>query len=142
MQSAFIGPCALCKEERELKQSHITPAFVVRWTKQTSATAYLRNPVHPNIPLQDVKKIRLLCWHCEQLFSEVEKIFAEKIFIPYHNHGVRSFKYDTWLQRFAISLVWRAIVKENGDGWEDKPEMAAQVEVAANSWADFLLGRT
>jgi hypothetical protein len=78
---------------------------------------------------------------CEQLFSEVEKIFAEKIFIPYHNHGVRSFKYDTWLQRFAISLVWRAIVKENGRGWEGKPEMAAQVEAAANCWADFLLGR-
>jgi hypothetical protein len=94
MMSQPKGQCALCKEERELKQSHITPAFVIRWIKRTRATPYLRSPINTNIPSQDGKKIPLLCADCEQLFSDVEKVFAEKIFIPYHDQGVRSFSYD------------------------------------------------
>jgi hypothetical protein len=93
------------------------------------------------LPLQDAKKVRLLCNDCEELFSGYEKIFAEKVFIPYHDQGVRSFDYGPWLLKFAVSLVWRAIAKENGSGWEAEPEMGAQVEEAAQVWADFLLGK-
>jgi hypothetical protein len=92
--------------------------------------------------MQDGQKVRLLCGECEQLFSDVEKVFAEEIFIPYHEQGVRSFTYDIWLQRFAISLVWRAVVKEDGVGFEDRPELAAQIRKAADAWGDFLLGRS
>jgi len=134
--------CALCKQERDLKLSHISPAFAIRWLKQSSATEYVRNPLNPNLPFQDAKKIRLLCGDCEQLFSNVEKIFAEKIFIPYHEQGIRTFRYDTWLQRFAISLVWRAIAKKHGGGFEDRPTLATNVKAAADCWAAFLLGRS
>jgi hypothetical protein len=123
-------------------ESHIIPAFVARWMKETAATPYLRSPVAPNIPRQDVQKVRLLCEDCEGLFSRSEKVFAEKLFIPYHENGVRTFEYDTWLLHFAVSLVWRAAVKEGELMRRDYPDRANKIEAAARVWRDFLLGKT
>jgi hypothetical protein len=36
-----MSKCALCHNVKELKDSHIIPAFVYRWIKETSATGYL-----------------------------------------------------------------------------------------------------
>ncbi|AKL95575.1 hypothetical protein CACET_c21280 [Clostridium aceticum] len=76
--------CALCKKKAELKNSHIIPKFVTDWIKKTGPTGFLRDTNNAfRLRVQDGLKVHLLCGECEQLFSKHEKIFAEKIFIPY-----------------------------------------------------------
>lgn len=51
------GTCALCRDNTELKESHIIPKFVGKWLKRTSATGYLRNIDNINKRQQDIPKI-------------------------------------------------------------------------------------
>ena len=136
--------CRLCGAQGNLSESHITPAFVVRWLKDTGATPYLRSAISPNKRTQDVPKVRLLCQSCETLFSQDEGIFAREIFQPYveeeldtkgHGQGrIKEFKYDKWLLRFAISLQWRVVATRNDR--EDDPVL----ESFEKMWQQFLIG--
>jgi len=36
------GKCKLCENDRDLKLSHVIPASIYRWLKQTSGTVVLR----------------------------------------------------------------------------------------------------
>ena len=56
------GICALCKDETNLKESHLIPKFVGKWLKRTSATGYLRDIKNINKRQQDIfKEYLLMC---------------------------------------------------------------------------------
>ena len=80
-----MSKCALCHNVKELKDSHIIPAFVYRWIKETSATGYLRFSENINRRYQDGRKIKLLCLDCEERFNKYETSFSNNIFYPYAN---------------------------------------------------------
>jgi len=133
------GQCALCRRRRRLSESHIVPKFAVEWLKRTSATGYIREPLNPNMRKQDICKGRLLCATCETRLSKWETRFAERVFVPYHGTGQRSFKYEEWLLLFAVSLAWRTAVNEAVSFRKHNPPVAPFVEGAANYWRALLL---
>jgi len=42
------GICSLCKQNKEIRRSHIIPRFVSKWLKTTSATGFLRGVNEPD----------------------------------------------------------------------------------------------
>ena len=67
-----LGTCALCGQQKDLRKSHIVPRFVGKWLKSTSATGFLRGVKNPELRLQDLPTLPLLCGDCEQIFSKLE----------------------------------------------------------------------
>lgn len=144
--------CALCQEISNLRNSHIMPAFVFKWIKNTSATGYLRNCANPNIRYQDGSKVKLLCSKCEETLSVQEKKFSEIIFNPYINvelsddfvcqSKISSFSYGEWLLKFIISLHWRHLVTNNLTENELTAKQWKIVEETKEIWRRFLLGET
>jgi hypothetical protein len=143
--------CRLCRREAELRNSHIVPAFVFRWLKDTSATGYLRGAVNPNRRIQDGPKEPMLCADCEQKFSTYEKQFAENIFTKYvredlDERGVASGRvqmpYGPWLLSFVLSVQWR-IVDSNVTDKAFRSLMTAKqadsFERICETWRQFLL---
>jgi hypothetical protein len=134
-----IKVCALCQQEKNLLKSHLVPAFVIRWLKETSATGYIRNGTNPNRRVQDGVKNELLCWDCEQKFSKAERHFAENVFMKVKNN--EPITPDNHLMRyFVISQSWRVAqyFLEN-----HKPlylEFIPIIEKALEDWRCFLLG--
>jgi hypothetical protein len=140
-----LEKCGLCKQEKELKVSHIIPAFVGRWMKRESPTHFLRKIEEPNIRQQDIGKLKLLCGDCEGLFSSWETKFAEKIFHPYQeirnrDNGSFSFEYEDWLYRFATSLAWRTPYRSLAYAERDFPHLLPVINKALKTWEDYLLG--
>ena len=133
------GTCRLCGNERELQQSHVIPRFVIKWLKQSGATPFLRGAEEPDTRIQD-KKEKLLCSECEQRLGDWEQRFASHIFYPVIRQQKAEFKYDTWLQQFAISLSWRVLVSSFSklDSWN--PEEQAALESAERDWRAILNG--
>ena len=138
-----IGKCRLCGREADIFESHIIPKFATDWIKETSATGYLRQATQPNLRIQDGIKTKLLCAECEELFSRLEKRFAEDLFIPFLEKGQTSFEYDDWLLSFGVSLAWRTatyISSLTADTPPNlKPELARFLDKAINCWRAFLL---
>ena len=83
------GICALCRDEAELRQSHIVPSFFGAYLKETSATGYLRGAATPNLRVQDLCKEPLLCDSCECRFSTWEKKYKEEAFERVQNDSFR-----------------------------------------------------
>jgi hypothetical protein len=104
------GTCALCKTDAELEASHVLPRFIFKWIAKTSATGRLRGLGNPNVPVQDGKKMYLLCSFCEDKFSKYETWFANHMFYPAIKGEAKCFEYNDNLSKFALSLFWRAIV--------------------------------
>ena len=132
--------CALCSENRVLRKSHIIPQFVARWLKDTSATGYLRQAVKSNLRKQDFPKQKLLCDECETRLSRWETQFSQSIFLPYWN-GETEFAYDSWLLKFAVSLIWRSGTVQLEHFRQYKPHMVHHLECALSVWKDFLLDK-
>src|ERR1700677_1288298 len=134
--------CKLCLKNDQLRNSHIIPLFVVDYIKRTSSSGYLRRAINPNLRIQDFPKLKLLCENCEQLFSEREKIFCEKIFIPYLEKGIKKFKYAEWLQYFAVSLAWRTAIVGKTAHIKIHPHQSQKIDKLIQDWANYLLGNT
>lgn len=141
MRSWSSDCCALCTSRSELQDSHIIPKFVGRHLKATSATGYLRNGENPNIRLQDLKSVKLLCRDCEQLFSTWETIFKENFFDAVKNSAFHSLSYDEWLLKFAVSVSFRTLVVSGDELKTDYPKWASLVDATLRTWRDYLLGR-
>lgn len=77
MASKHIGICRLCKQECELKDSHIVPKFFYNLIKKNSPTGRFRTTDNPNIPYQYGKKLPFLCGDCEEKFSKYETYFSQ-----------------------------------------------------------------
>lgn len=134
---AAMGECALCMRQAQLCGSHIMPSFAARWLKNRYPGNRFRQATNPSLPQQDGPKLWLLCTDCEGRFSKWEKLFSEKIFVPFHETGQRCFKYEQWLIRFAVSLAWRVVVHGlRTDDGEVDPVLAGVVDY----WQSYLLG--
>lgn len=112
----------MCQKERQLVEGHITPRFVIKWLRETSATGYLRSPATPNKREQDGPKKYIFCAICDnEVLGAVEDDFSRYIFTPYvtsslgadgnlRPDGQVEFHYDNWLLKFALSLQLRHII--------------------------------
>ena len=74
--------CRLCGTQGPVLESHVLPAFVGRWLKETSATGFLRGYVVPDRRMQDFPTARLLCGACEQRFSPLRRNLRSGSFYP------------------------------------------------------------
>ncbi len=103
--------------------SHVLPAFVFRWAKETSITGYLRFGKSPHRRAQDGLKVPLLCSRCEALLNLWERKFATQIFHPYNaDEGLRA-AYGDWMLKFCVSVSWRVLTYFTSlDGLADWPE--------------------
>lgn len=141
--------CKLCRNKAALQESHILPAFALRWLKETGATTYLRTSGTPNKRVQDARKMPLLCQACETLFSKDEDEFARVIFRPYVEKGLNTngegtgaipeFRHDEWLLRLIISVHWRLLVSE--DPINIPSQYWPTLSTFEETWRHFLLRR-
>ena len=138
------GICKLCLEKKDLKMSHIVPKFVWRWVRNP-VPGGLRSSRKPNQRIQDGPKAYLLCSDCEQLLSDWEKPFSERLFLPLHDPEpvTKPIEYEEWTLKFAVSVSWRVLLfflNEDGDSIFNP----LQQKLAANAlrtWRRFLLGK-
>lgn len=137
------GICRLCGTATALRESHIVPAFIYRWLKDTSGTGYLRGGAAPNQRMQDGLKAYWLCGACEMHFSAWETAFANQVYFPVANSSARNIRYGEWMLKFCMSLSWRVLtfIQENGNLDHLSSELAATSLLARDSWASCLLGR-
>ncbi len=136
------GECRLCHKCADLQMSHIVPAFVWRWLKDSSGNGHLRFGHQPNLRSQDGFKDYWLCQSCESRFSAWEADFANTIFYPAVENGIKQIPYSDWLLKFSTSLTWRVLsyIKHTAGLENYTPEMRARADNALNRWASFLLG--
>jgi hypothetical protein len=135
--------CRLCGVNTDLQLSHILPAFVFRWMKETSGNGHLRSGETPNQRVQDGLKFHWLCTSCENLLGCSETAFADQLIHPYSRGELSRFIYGEWLLHFCVSVSWRVLHfyrEQTGlKGYE--PEAIASIEATEVAWQEFLLGR-
>lgn len=137
------GYCRLCGNSDDLQLSHILPAFVFRWMRDSSGSGHIRMASAPNQRVQDGLKRHWLCIACESLFSRSESAFATQLFHPYTIASGGRFRYTSWLLYFCVSVSWRVLRFYRDEiGLKDwTPEALARVSEAEGVWREFLLGR-
>lgn len=137
------GQCRLCGGESDLQLSHILPAFVFRWLRESSGNGHMRNGSSPNQRVQDGVKRHWLCTSCEGLLSCSETAFATKLFYPYTGGESTQIIYGEWLLRFCVSVSWRVLQfhKEQTSLKGYEPDAVARIAEAEATWKAFLLGQ-
>lgn len=139
---SIIGTCALCEREKELRESHVLPAFLFRWLKKRSITGHIRKSDEIDLRVQDGTKKPWLCDECENAFGRNEKHFASKLFHPWST-GSHEIEYHEWLLRFCTSVSWRVL--KHCKGLNPEQQYTAEEDAAAVHaeavWRDFLLER-
>lgn len=135
------GTCRLCKREAELQLSHVVPAFVFRWLRESSGNGHMRTTASPNLRVQDGPQKHWLCLECEARLGRSETTFATDLFHPYLAESGRRFRYGPSLLRFCVSVSWRNLLiqlehlKEQ-DFTAQERSWIAQAEL---TWRQFLL---
>ena len=140
---SVMGTCRLCGAHRALQRSHVVPAFVFRWMRESSATGYLRFGREPNRRMQDGCKKRWFCSPCENQIGSTESQFAKNIFRPVVEDGLERIEYGPWMFRFCVSMTWRVLLLHReidtfDDYSKDDRELLDQAEKV---WRECLLGR-
>jgi hypothetical protein len=139
-----MGACKLCGNLSELQLSHVLPAFVFRWQRESSGNGHIRSTHEPNRRVQDGLKFHWLCSDCEQRFSDWEREFASNLFHPYFTRSGERFAYGPWLLKFCASVSWRVLVygleKDGLSSWSEADR--ARATSAESFWREFLLGAT
>lgn len=104
------GSCLLCKNERSLHDSHIAPAFVFRYFKETAVSG-MRSVGTPNKREQDGPTREWLCSECEKRFELRETPFAKHFFRPVNDqfYDPQVAQYGSWAEYFAASVSWRSL---------------------------------
>ncbi len=134
--------CALCKNNNELKLSHVMPKFLFKSLKKSAVTGHMRMANEANKRVQDGLKIPLLCDACEGKFSELEKKFSDNIYRPILKDEENfSFEYKgDWLKKFLISVAWRHLlvsqIEGNFGGFE--PHEMELVNEKIEDWRQYL----
>ncbi|WP_192348828.1 hypothetical protein [Algoriphagus sp. Y33] len=131
------GTCALYGTNSILVESHIIPKFVFKYFRKTGSN-YIRRLSKPNSRLQDGDKMYLLSKEAEAKFSKSERWFAENVFKPYQNDGIKRIGYDDNLFYFVTSVLWRVLLRETKSGvYNDKPYFGKLLKVELE-WRNFL----
>jgi hypothetical protein len=111
-------PCALCQDEKDLRNSHIASKFLWRRSGVTGGNRFsiacLTDPSLNQPHQQDGIKEYLLCADCEQQFNRYETYVAKVLFGPASpilkrepTHCVGTgFQYRE-LKLFQMSILWR-----------------------------------
>lgn len=139
-----IGICRLCQRESELQLSHVIPAFVFRWLRESSGNSHMRSIEAPNQRVQDGPKKHWLCLECEGRLGRSEATFATELFHPYLAWSGQRFRYGLWLLRFCVSVSWRNLLVQL-DHFEEQgftENERAWVQSAERTWRQFLLEAT
>ena len=145
------GECKLCGNFGELQNSHIIPAFVIRYIRETGLIkgGGLRFSDQPNRVVQDGEKRHWLCKACEEEFSQDEQKFSERIFKPINTGHQPALVYGEELLRFCVSLSWRTLLRYQEiecDETEQRPlseldEKDQEVIASAETeWRNYLNG--
>jgi hypothetical protein len=138
------GTCRLCRSEAELQLSHVLPAFVFRWLRESSGDSHIRQSREPNRRVQDGEKRYWLCAQCEQLLGQHEREFSIRLFRPYLESPGSIYPYSSWLLKFCVSVSWRvlllALEESKFEDWE--PEQVSRLTQAEEAWRSYLLDRT
>jgi hypothetical protein len=137
------GICYLCQVEADLQNSHIIPAFVIRWLRESSGNGHIRLGVNPNQRIQDGVKRYWLCAQCEGRLNIFETTFATNLFYPYLEEPGRYFHYSSWLIHFCSSLSWRVLrfYLDEGQLKNWPAEALVHVNTAEQTWRELLLGK-
>jgi hypothetical protein len=122
-----------------LQNSHVIPAFVIRYLKDTSATGHLRAPGSSG-RIQDLPTPDLLCSPCEQIFARFEREFSLRAFPKIQSDDFQGFEYGEWLLKFAVSLAWRVLTVDARDVAELTPKWTAKIGATLEAWRKYLLG--
>jgi hypothetical protein len=137
-------PCALCGADAPLQTSHILPAFLFRWLRETSGTGgHIRNTKNPNLRVQDGLKVPLLCLTCETLFNGFETPFASNVFYPLDRDSGLRVGFDEWMLKFCVSVSWRVLTyaRTGNHLGSMTAAQAAAADRALHVWSDFLQGK-
>lgn len=135
------GVCKLCERDAELQESHVIPAFVFRWMRDTSGGGYLRATKEPNLRVQDGAKYYWLCAECEGRLNRYETQFAGSIFHPYCSEQKPKLRYGRWMLLFCTSVSWRVLrmYRQEASFASWSPEAIARLDEAERTWKDVLL---
>jgi len=139
-----IGLCRLCGVESNLQLSHVVPAFVFRWLRETSGNSHIRSAAAPNVRVQDGPQKHWLCLECERRLGRSEQAFATELFHPYVASSGRRLRYGPWLLKFCASISWRTLLLQldNLREGELSAEQYRWIAEAELSWRKFLLDQT
>ena len=138
----MTGNRRLCSGQAELQESHVIPAFVYRWRRDTAPTPHMRASDAPNLRVQDGLKYFWLCKDCEQRLSDWERQFSNKIFYPVTDDSKGRLNYGDWLLKFCVSISWRILLlaKERDSLVKLPREHQAEATEALETWGKFLRG--
>jgi len=106
-QNTRKAKCILCLSAPPIPESHIFPAFIVRWMKKNAPVNQLRWSQQPNKPEQDAWKADYLCAECEQKLSKVENAFKQQIYDHVVARRPGTFRYDESVGAAVLSLFFR-----------------------------------
>jgi hypothetical protein len=137
----MAASCRLCGQPGELQDSHVLPAFVFRWLKETSGTGFMRFGQEPNRRIQDGFRKQWLCLTCEQRLNVWETQFATKLFHSLNQNSGSRVPYSEWLLKFCVSVSWRSLlmmIEDFGLKHFSKAQQNAAV-LALETWRGFLL---
>lgn len=142
MNDESNAQCALCCTNAPLQQSHVLPAFIFRWLRESSATGHMRFGEAPNKRVQDGIKLQFLCAECEGKLSKFETAFAKNLFHPWNADSSKRIQYGDWLLKFCVSISWRVLkyfqVQNGLDHFGAEQKKFA--EIALDRWSKFILG--
>ena len=111
--------CMLCRNQAELRLSHIVPVSVlnelsadkiVEPDKKVMLSTHfsLKKPLVRKSPGQVAHK--MLCGACENRLSlNAETKFCSKFFKPVLHRSSNSIQYDKWLYHFCVSMLFRGL---------------------------------
>lgn len=135
------GSCRLCKSEADLQLSHVVPAFVFRWLRESSGNGHIRTAASPNLRVQDGPQKYWLCSDCEARLGRSETAFATQLFHPYLAESGRRFRHGAWLLRFCVSVSWRNLLiqLEHLKEQDFTEQERGWVALAEKAWRQFLL---
>lgn len=139
----MLAPCRLCGQTEDLQESHILPAFVFKWLKETSATGFIRFGQEPNRRVQDGYKKPWLCISCERQLNGWETPFATNIFHPLNEDGSRRVLYREWLLKFCVSVSWRVLsmLREDAGLKHFSQDQRNTANQALETWSQFLFDK-
>ena len=136
--------CRLCRVESTLQLSHVVPAFVFRWLRETSANSHIRSTKAPNLRVQDGPQQHWLCSDCEMRLGKSETSFAKELFYPYVQSSGQRFRYSSWLLKFCVSVSWRNLLiqRDHLKVGDLSDEHLRRISDAEESWRHYLLDQT
>src|SRR5262245_30062870 len=98
--------CAFCNTNPPIANSHVVPAFIVRFIKNNSPSGFLLNSWAPRTQ-QDGIKGPYLCANCDNVvFSKWENYFKHHVFDREQAKGNGAWETEDSI-RFVLSVAFR-----------------------------------